>query len=291
MKFIRSQENIGFIFAILAYFLFSILDVFQKYGTIYHTVFQIMLFKYSFLFLLSISESIRKKNKNFWKTKNLKLQLLRSFLSLLESGFFILSFKYLSLASAHSIQAITPILVIVMAFFILKEKMDIKIWIAVTFGFIGVIVILRPGVGIFDIKILIPLIGAIFLSLYQITTRLSSYVDKNETSLFFTSIIGIVIMSVIVNFYWINFNSQSFFIFFGIGIFYSLGYYCQIIALSKSPASKIQPFHFTAFFWAVIFGFIFYNDIPDKFTIIGAIVIILSGIYALKSKRASNQSN
>ena len=126
MKFIRSQENIGFIFAILAYFLFSILDVFQKYGTIYHTVFQIMLFKYSFLFFLSISESIRKKNKNFWKTKNLKLQLLRSFLSLLESGFFILSFKYLSLASAHSIQAITPILVIVMAFIILKEKIDTK---------------------------------------------------------------------------------------------------------------------------------------------------------------------
>ena len=60
--------------------------------------------------------------------------------------------------------------------------------IAVAFGFIGVMIILRPGVGIFDIKIFIPLLGAFFLSLYQITTRLVSYVDKNETSLFFTSV-------------------------------------------------------------------------------------------------------
>ena len=288
MKLIKSKENIGALFAILAYLLFSILDVFQKYGTIFHTVFQIMLVKYLFLFLLSIFESIRKKNRSFWKTQNLKMQLLRSILSLLESGFFILSFKYLSLASAHSIQAFTPLIVIVFAFVFLKEKIDTKTWIAVACGFIGVIIILRPGFGIFDIKILIPLVGAFFLSLYQIITRLVSYIDENETSLFFTSITGIITMSLLVNLYWIDFSSQSFFIFIGIGIFYSLGYYCQVIALSKSPANKIQPFHFTSFFWAVIFGFIFYNDFPDKFTVIGAIVIIISGIYALKFKRISN---
>ena len=288
MKFNKSQENIGAIFAILAFFLFSILDVFQKYGTIYHSIFQIMLCKYLFLFFLSTSESIRKKNKNFWKTKNLKLQLLRSSFSLLESFFFILSFKYLSLASAHSIGAITPIIVIVMAFIFLKEKIDPKTWVAVTFGFIGVIIILRPGIGILDTKIFIPLIGAFFLSLYQITTRLASYEDENETSLFFTAIIGMFIMGILVNFYWINFNPQSYIIFLGIGFFYSLGYYCQIISLDKSPASKIQPFYFTTFFWAVFFGFIFYNNTPDKFTIIGAVVIILSGIYALKFKKDSN---
>tara|TARA_Y100001970_G_scaffold64560_1_gene82633 strand:+ start:98 stop:967 length:870 start_codon:yes stop_codon:yes gene_type:complete len=288
IRFFKFHENIGAIFAILAFFLFAILDVFQKYGTIFHTVFQIMLCKYLFLFFLSLIESVRKNNKNFWKTNNLKLQFLRSVLSLLESGFFILSFKYLSLASAHSIQAFTPLIVIVLAFVFLKEKIDTKTWIAVACGFIGVIIILRPGLGIFDIKILIPLIGAFFLSLYQIITRLVSYIDENETSLFFTSIIGVIIMSLLVNFYWIDFSSQSFFIFMGIGIFYSLGYYCQVIALSKSPANKIQPFHFTSFFWAVIFGFIFYNDIPDKFTLIGAIVIIISGIYALKFKRISN---
>lgn len=288
MKFNKSQENIGALFAILAYFLFSILDVFQKYGTIFHSIFQIMFFKYLFLLFLSLSESIRKKNRSFWKTKNLKLQVLRSSLSLLESGFFILSFKYLTLASAHSIGAITPIIVIVMAFVFLKEKIDTKTWIAVTCGFIGVLIILRPGIGIFDTKILIPLIGALFLSLYQITTRLASYEDENETSLFFTAMIGIIIIGILVYFYWINFNSKSYFIFIGIGFFYSLGYYCQVIALEKSPASNIQPFYFTTFFWAVIFGFIFYNNTPDKFTIIGAVVIILSGIYALKFKKYSN---
>ena len=98
IRFFKFHENIGAIFAILAFFLFSILDVFQKYGTIFHTVFQIMLCKYLFLLFLSLIESVRKNNKNFWKTNNLKLQFLRSILSLLESGFFILSFKYFSLA-------------------------------------------------------------------------------------------------------------------------------------------------------------------------------------------------
>ena len=87
IRFFKFHENNGAIFAILAFFLFSILDVFQKYGTIFHTVFQIMLCKYLFLFFLSLIESVRKNNKNFWKTNNLKLQFLRSILSLLESGF------------------------------------------------------------------------------------------------------------------------------------------------------------------------------------------------------------
>ena len=123
--------------------------------------------------------------------------------------------------------------------------------------------------------------GAFFLGLYQIVTKKSSEYDPPEVSLFFSSIAGIIISSFLAFFFWTPLNLNSYFLFLGIGIFFSLGLYFHIIALSKARASIIQPFHYTLIFWAIIFGYFFYNDIPDIFTIIGALVITLSGIFVL----------
>ena len=102
MKF-KSKETMGIIFAIIAYFSFSILDAVQKTAVIHYSIFQLLFIKYTFVLLLSMTEARRANNTNFYRSKNLKLQIIRSLLSILESGFFVLSFKYLSLANAHSI--------------------------------------------------------------------------------------------------------------------------------------------------------------------------------------------
>ena len=88
-------------------------------------------------------------------------------------------------------------------------------------------------------------------------------------------------MSLLAYRYWTPVDKSSYAMFLGIGIFFSLGLYLQIIALSKARASIIQPFHYTLIFWAIIFGYIFYNDVPDMFTIFGAIIITCSGIFFL----------
>ena len=131
---------------------------------------------------------------------------------------------------------------------------------------------------------IIPLTGAFFLGLYQIVTRKVSAKDKNETSLFYSGVTGIFLMGFISFFFWKHISADFMILFVGVGAFYSLGLYFQIIALSKARASIIQPFHYTLIFWAIIFGFIFYEDIPDIFTVIGALVISLSGIYIFKKK-------
>jgi drug/metabolite transporter (DMT)-like permease len=284
MLFFKQKEYIGVIFVILSYFSFSILDAVQKTAIIYHSVFQLLLAKYFFVFFLSLFESFRLKKKNFYRTKNLKLQLLRSILSIVESGLFILSFKYLSLANAHSIGSLTPVIVVALSVYFLKEKVSIKTWIAIFIGFIGVLIIMRPGLSIFDTKSLIPLAAAFSLSFYQIITRKSSQYDSPETSLFYNSIIGIGLTGVLSYLFWQELSSNSFVYFVVVGIFYSLGLYFQIIALTKSRASIIQPFHYTLIFWAIVLGYIFYNDIPDHPTLIGAVIITLSGIYVLTQK-------
>ena len=281
MSMPRSKETIGMLFGILGYLSFSILDATQKTLILYHSVFQLLLVKYFFVLFLSLIESKRKNNFSFYKSKNIKLQILRSFLSVIESGCFVLSFKYLSLADAHSIGSLAPVIVVALSAIILKEKVSPKIWVAIFIGFIGVLIILRPTSSIFDPKALLPLVAAFMLGLYQVVTKKVSEDDTNETSLFYTSIIGLIIMTLLATNFWTPVESSSYIMFLAIGIFFSLGLYLQIIALSKARASILQPFHYTLIFWAIIFGYIFYNDVPDMFTIVGAIIITASGIFVL----------
>ena len=281
MYLFKSKESVGILFGVFAYLSFSILDAIQKTLVLHHSIFQLLLVKYFFVLCLSLFESKRKNNYLFYKSKNIKLQIFRSLLSMIESGCFVLSFKYLSLANAHSVGSLAPVIVVALSAIILKEKVSPKTWIAIFIGFIGVLIILRPTSSIFDPKALLPLIAAFILGLYQIVTKKVSNHDTNETSLFYTSIIGLIIMSLLSSKFWTPVDKSSYSMFLGIGIFFSLGLYLQIIALSKARASIIQPFHYTLIFWAIIFGYIFYNDIPDMFTVIGAVIITCSGIFVL----------
>ena len=271
-------------FALIAYFSFSLLDAVQKTAVIYHSVFQLLFIKYCFVLILSLIESKRKKNYKFFKSSNIKIQLVRSVLSIVESGCFVFSFRYLSLADVHSIASLTPVIVVALSALILRESVNLKTWVAIFLGFIGVLIIMRPGLSIFDPMSLIPLGGAFFLSIYQIVTRKASEKDSNETSLFYTSIVGIFFMGIIGYNYWQPLMDLSLYFFLAIGIFFSLGLYFQIIALSLARAGIIQPFHYTLIFWAIILGYLFYNDLPDIPTIIGAIIITVSGIYTLYIK-------
>ena len=283
MPFSKSKEFVGILFAVAAYFSFSILDAFQKTAVINHSIFQLLFIKYIFTLLLSCSEAKRKKNYKFWQSNNVKLQVLRSFFSIIESGCFVLAFRYLSLADVHSVGSLTPVIIVALSALILKENVSPKTWIAIFVGFLGVLIILRPGLSIFDIKSLLPLMAAFFLGLYQVVTRKVSENDSTETSLFYTSLIGFIVMSILAFVYWQPLTLNSYFLFTGIGIFFSMGIYFQIIALSKARASIIQPFHYTLIFWAIILGYLVYDDLPNIPTIVGAIIIAASGIYVLRT--------
>ena len=123
--------------------------------------------------------------------------------------------------------------------------------------------------------------AAFFLGLYQIATKKITEYDAPEVSLFYSSLVGIFITSIMAFNFWQTVDIKSLYFFLPIGLFFSLGIYFQILALKNARASIIQPFHYTLIFWAIIFGFFFYDDIPDLFTIIGAIIITTSGIFVI----------
>ena len=138
-----------------------------------------------------------------------------------------------------------PVIVVALSALILREHVSLRTWIAIFIGFIGVLIIMRPGLSIFDPKSLIPLAGAFFLSIYQVVTRKASEKDSNETCLFYTSIVGIILMGIIGYNYWQPLMNLSLIFFIAMGFFFSLGLYFQIIALSLARAGIIQPFHYT----------------------------------------------
>ncbi len=272
----------GIILILLTYLSFGILDTIQKTAVQYHSVFVLLFVKYTFCLIFSFFIAKKNNVKNYYLSNNYKIQITRCILSVCEACFFVLSFRYLALADAHTIGSLSPVLVVFFSYLILKEKINLATWVAISISFFGVILIMRPGLTIFNPYLVIPLLAAFFYSLFQIATRLNAQYDDNETLLFYNGLIGVIITSILSIFFWQPLHSFSFIFFIFLGFFFCVGLFLQIKALSITPASVLAPYNYTIIVWAILFGFVVYKEIPDIFTIIGAIIIVVSGVFIFR---------
>ena len=272
----------GIILTLLTYLSFGILDTIQKTAVQYHSVFVLLFVKYTFCLIFSFFIAKKNNVKNYYLSNNYKIQITRCILSVCEACFFVLSFRYLALAEAHTIGSLAPVLVVFFSYLILKEKINLATWVAIGISFFGVILIMRPGLTIFNPYLVIPLLAAFFYSLFQIATRLNARYDDNETMLFYNGLIGVIITSILSIFFWQPLHSFSFIFFIFLGFFFCMGLFLQIKALSITPASVLAPYNYTIIVWAILFGLVVYKEIPDIFTIVGAIIIVASGIFIFR---------
>ena len=272
----------GIILILLTYLSFGILDTIQKTAVQYHSVFVLLFVKYTFCLIFSFFIAKKNNVKNYYLSNNYKIQITRCVLSVCEACFFVLSFRYLALADAHTIGSLSPVLVVFFSYLILKEKINLATLVAIGISFFGVLLIMRPGLTIFNPYLVIPLLAAFFYSLFQIATRLNAQYDDNETMLFYNGLIGVIITSILSIFFWQPLHSFSFIFFIFLGFFFCAGLFLQIKALSITPASVLAPYNYTIIVWAILFGFVIYKEIPDIFTIIGAIIIVVSGVFIFR---------
>ena len=272
----------GIILILLTYLSFGILDTIQKTAVQYHSVFVLLFVKYTFCLIFSFFIAKKNNVKKYYLSNNYKIQITRCVLSVCEACFFVLSFRYLALADAHTIGSLSPVLVVFFSYLILREKINLATWVAIGISFFGVILIMRPGLTIFNPYLIIPLLAAFFYSLFQIATRLNAQYDDNETMLFYNGLIGVIITSILSIFFWQPLHSFSFIFFIFLGFFFCMGLFLQIKALSITPASVLAPYNYTIIVWAILFGLVVYKEIPDIFTIIGAIIIVASGVFIFR---------
>jgi len=215
---------------------------------------------------------------------------LQGFRSLLLLGSTVLNFfalKYLQLAETISIQFATPFLIALLAGPMLGEWVGPRRMIAICIGFLGVLIVTRPGFGGLHPAAFLSMLGTICYALYGITTRMLAASDSSRTTMFYSGLAGVALMTPIMPFVWSTPESWLVWLMLGsIGFYGAFGHWLLILAHARAPAPILAPFIYGQLLWMLLLGYIVFGELPDRWTMIGAGVVISSGLYLLYRERA-----
>ncbi|MBW8267902.1 DMT family transporter [Caldovatus aquaticus] len=215
-------------------------------------------------------------------------QLARSILLLMSTAMFFFGVKHIPLAQAGSISQMAPFFVTLLAWPLLGERIRPSRFVAVLVGFVGVLIVIRPGTDVFHWASLLIMGSAFCYALYQIFTRRVAGLDRPETSVMYSALVGTLVMCAVVPFVWKAPLSLADAVLHGcLGVLGASGHYCVARALTYAQANVIAPFQYWQIVGSVIVGWFVSGLLPDLGTWIGAGIIVAAGVYiALTASRA-----
>jgi drug/metabolite transporter (DMT)-like permease len=265
---------------------FSGIDACAKYLNSYLDIVQIVWARYTFAFFFSFAISNPIARPTLMRTKRPWLQFGRSFLLIASTALNIVALRHLQLDQTVSIMFSTPLLVALLAGMLLGEWVSLSRWVAISIGFIGVLVVMRPGVGGIHPAAIFTVAGTILYSIYMIATRVLARTDSTETTVFYSNVVGFVGTTLLLPLVWSTPQSWTVaVIMIAIGAFGALGHYLLIAGHRLAPAPVLAPFIYTQIVWMVALGYIFFGNVPSAWTLAGAAIVICSGLYLLLSER------
>lgn len=241
----------------------------------FHTVFFVILLRQGFLVAL--------------RSNQVKMQMSRSGLLLVSSTLYFTGFTLLPLAESAAMINITPLLVTIFSIPLLGESVGVRRWSGVVIGLIGALIIIRPGMEAFTAAAAFPLAAAFSYATYQLLTRKVSHADSAITSVTYTAVVGTVIGSIVVPFFWTTPDAMGWIMMISIGITGGLGHYGMVRAYAAAEVSAVAPFAYAVLLWMIIAGFFVFDDLPDMWTIIGAGIIAGSGLYISHRETAAKR--
>ena len=192
---------------------------------------------------------------------------------------FFYAISIISLAKALTLAFIAPLIVTAFSPILLGEKVGFRRWTAVAVGFIGSLVVIRPGFLELNLASLAALGTGFFYGFYLIITRKLSTSDNPLLTLLITGLVGALLVSLIIPFYWVKPTLHQWSLMAGIGVFACIGHLFLILSLKYADASKLAPLGYAEIIPNVIIGYYFFNDLPDNWTYLGLFIIVLSGLY------------
>jgi drug/metabolite transporter (DMT)-like permease len=272
------SPKMGILWMLLTMLLFVSMDACAKYLSQSLHVVEVVWGRY-FFHLLLLGLLLAPRLKPLMMTRHIGLQLVRSFLLLLTTASFFTGLQYIPMADASSIMLASPIVVTALSMPILKEKVGPRRWASIAVGCVGAIIIIRPGLGLMQPAALFPLAAAILYGVYQISTRFLSHTESILTTLIYSALIGTLVTTVLVPFFWVTPSMEQWLLMIAMGLFGGLGHFALIKSLTIAPAATVVPFTYSNLIWATTFGFIIFGDLPDQWTVIGAAIIVASGLY------------
>ncbi len=273
-----------------AWVMLPIMDGFAKYLSSTMPVLQITWSRYFFTVIIVLPVMLIFFRKNFKWTEKPKLQLIRGLLLFCANILFFYSISVISLAKALTLAFIAPLIVTILSPILLGEKVGFRRWAAVITGFIGSLIVIRPGFVEVNLASIAALGTGVLYGFYLIVTRKLHNSDHPLLTLLLTGVVGAIIGSMMMPSVWVQPTINQWYMMFALGFFASLGHLFLILSLKYADASKLAPFGYFEIITNIIIGFYFFNHFPDSWTFLGLFVIISSGIYILR-REALNRSN
>lgn len=273
-----ASETRGILLVILAVFLFSCMDTIAKELTARYDTVQVVWARYAsqtFWAVLILSPRLR----SVLATDRLGLQLLRSALLFGATFFFFSSLGHLAFAEATAIFEVAPLFITILSVLVLAERVGPRRWAGVAAGLVGALVIIRPGSEVFSLASLLPVGGAACFAGYSVATRFLGHDESPFTSLIYTTLIGTVVASLALPFAWETPAGADALAMASFGILGMAGQLSLIVALRFTPASLVAPFTYFGLAFNTLWGFAIFAEVPDVWTVAGALIIVGAGLY------------
>ena len=283
----KQNERLGILLMIITTIVFASQDGLSKYLATEYNVYMVVMIRYWFFAAFVISMSSRRTGgiKLVVKTKSPILQIFRSLILVAEMCITILAFTLLGLAETHAIFASYPLIIAMLSGPILGEYVGWRRWLAICVGFIGILIILNPGNGIFSPFALVPLAGAILFAIYGLLTRFVGQYDDSSTSFYWTGVVGSIAMTVIGLNFWDPVSRSDWSVMLLLSASGVVGHYLLIKCYEVAEASAIQPFAYLQLIWASMIGIIIFGEQITTNVLIGACIIVGAGLFTLWRER------
>jgi len=271
----------------LAVFLFSSMDTLAKYmlkrqG---YPLPPLIWARYSVHLMFMLVLLAPRMGLDLLRTKRPGLQILRGTLLVASTAFFFLSLTYLPLAEAAAITFVAPVLVTALSRPMLGERVTPRQWTAVTLGFAGVLIIIRPAGGLLTFAAAFPLVTAALFGFYQILTRKLAGREHPLTTLFFTALVGAVLTSLILPFTWQTPTLIQVLCMIGMGLLGGFGHFLLIRAVEVASPTALAPFIYTQLVWSTLLALFAFGEFPDAVSLFGMFIIVAAGMLAVDWRR------
>lgn len=273
---------------LLAVGTFSCLDATAKYLAVLYAVPTVVWARYLLQMLLMVAALGPRMGARLVRTTHLRLQLIRGGVLTASSLLFLTALSRMPLAEAASIAFMAPLFIAVLSGPVLHERVEARTWLALGAGFAGVLLIVRPGGGLFTWVSLLPLASAFMMALYQMMTRRLAGHDAALTTLFYPALVGSIAVPLVFPLSLALPQTPAHFaLFCALGVLGGIGHFFLIRAHDYAPASVLGPFMYGQLLTALVLGWLVFGQLPDGLAVAGMVVISASGLLlALSHRRA-----